>query len=146
MLKNDFTMKKEDNFKKEHFEILAILKEIVYDPNFQVSSSSFKKEFLNLQMINNDRIKKIIESIKEKVKGPNFLNQNIFHLLKFSNKKISKEKFVLVNSISSFSIFFNEPNYILETNLKLYNSLIPMINSLSDKYKFFSISNGYIDK
>jgi len=142
MLKNDFIMKKEDNFKKEHFEILAILKEIVYDPSFQVSSSCFKKEYLNYQMINNDRIKKIIESIKEKVKGPNFLNQNIFHLLKFSNKKTSKEKFVLVNSITSFSIFFNEPQYILDTNLKLYNSLIPMINTLSDKYKLFSISNG----
>ncbi len=142
MLKNDFIIKREDNFKKEHFEILAILKEIVYDPSFQVSSSCFKKEYLNYQMINNDRIKKIIESIKEKVKGPNFLNQNIFHLLKFSNKKTSKEKFVLVNSITSFSIFFNEPQYILDTNLKLYNSLIPMINTLSDKYKLFSISNG----
>jgi hypothetical protein len=142
MLKNDFIIKREDNFKKEHFEILAILKEIVYDPSFQVSSSCFKKEFLNFQMINNDRIKKIIESIKEKVKGPNFLNQNIFHLLRFSNKKTSKEKFVLANSINSFSIFFNEPHYILDTNLRLYNSLIPIINTLSDKYKLFSISNG----
>lgn len=146
MLKNDYILKKEDNFKKEHFEILSILKEIVNDPSFQVTSSCFKKEFLNLQMTNNDRIKKIIESIKEKVKGPNFLNQNIFHLIKFSNKKTSKEKFILVNSINCFSIFFNEPRYILDTNLRLYNSLIPLINSLSDKYKLFSISNGYIKK
>lgn len=142
MLKNDYILKKQENYKKEHYEILAILKEVVYDSSFVVTPNCFNKEFLNLQMINNDKIKKIIESIKEKLKGPNFLNQNIFHLLKYSNKKTSKEKFVLVNSLNTFNIFFNEPKYILDSNLKLYNSLIPLINSLGDKYRFFSIING----
>ena len=142
MLKNDFIVRKEDNYKKEHYEILSILKEVVYDPSFNVTSNCFNKEFLNLQMINNDRIKKIIESIKEKLKGPNFLNQNIFHLLKYSNKKTSKEKYILVNSLSAFSIFFNEPKYILDANLRFYNSLIPLINNLAEKHKLFSIING----
>jgi len=142
MLKNDFIVRKEDNYKKEHYEILSILKEVVYDPSFNVTSNCFNKEFLNLQMINNDRIKKIIESIKEKLKGPNFLNQNIFHLLKYSNKKTSKEKYILVNSLSAFSIFFNEPKYILDANLRFYNSLIPLINNLAEKHKLFSIINA----
>ena len=91
MLKNDNNKKKQENYKKEHFEILSILKDVISDPCFVVNSLSFNKEFLNQLMINNDKIRKIIESIKEKLKGPNFLNQNIFHLLKFSNKKTSKE-------------------------------------------------------
>ena len=114
---------------KEYYEILSIFKELISSNEITITNDSFSISSLKQILLSNPKFKTEINSILEKIKSKNEKNKNIFSLIQTLNKKKARETKLLINSIStSFSIFYNEPSYIISLNKVLYQSIIQNIH------------------
>lgn len=128
---------------KEYYEILSIFKELISSNEITITNNSFSISSLKQILLSNPKFKTEINSILEKIKSKNEKNKNIFSLIQTLNKKKARETKLLLNSIStSFSIFFNEPSYIISLNKVLYQSIIQNIQKNKEKFSPISTVNG----
>ena len=128
---------------KEYYEILSIFKELISSNEITITNDSFSISSLKQILLSNPKFKTEINSILEKIKSKNEKNKNIFSLIQTLNKKKARETKLLINSIStSFSIFYNEPSYIISLNKVLYQSIIQNIQKNKEKFSPISTVNG----
>ena len=128
---------------KEYCDILEIFKELISNNEITITEESFSISFIKSLLISNPKFQNAIISLKEKTNNQSDRNKNIFSLVKMLNKKKGKEARILLNNLSSnFSTFYNEPEYIIDLNKRIYNTIIDDIKSKKTNYKMISIING----
>ena len=128
---------------KEYCDILEIFKELISNNEITITDESFSISFIKSLLISNPKFQNAIISLKEKTNNQSDRNKNIFSLVKMLNKKKGKEARILLNNLNSdFSTFYNEPEYIIDLNKRIYNTIIDDIKSKKTNYKMISIING----
>ena len=128
---------------KEYNDILEIFKELISNNEITITDESFSISYIKSLLISNPKFQNAIISLQEKTNNQSDRNKNIFSLIKMLNKKKGKEARILLNNLSTnFSIFYNEPNYIIDLNKRIYDSILEDIKSKKTNYKMISIING----
>jgi hypothetical protein len=130
------------NVLKEFYEISSLVKEKINHEDFFPKDDMFNKEYLKSLLLNDPRIVNIINLLKDKHKIQNEKNNNIFHLLKNIGKKQQRENRALILSLGEFSLFYNEPKYINQLNMSIYEKISEFVTEMSREYKLISIING----
>jgi len=129
---------------KEYYEILDTFKDFVNDKSFDTSSVVLSKEYIKSLLLDNPLFAKSLNNFKEKQKNIHVKNKNVFYLIKNGMKKNQKENRLILNSLTNFSVLYNEPGYIKELNDMIYNRLASILSDLSRNIKLLLLVNGYI--
>ena len=127
---------------KEYYEILDIFKDVVNDKSFDTNTVILSKEYIKTLLLSNPLFAKSLNSFKEKQKNINVKNKNVFFVIKNGMKKNQKENRLILNSLSNFSVLYNEPLYIKELNYLIYNRVTNVLNELYKNIKLITIVNG----
>lgn len=127
---------------KEFYEILFLLKSHINKEEFIPDDSMFNKQFLKNLILNNSIFTSSLNSLKEKHKVQNEKNNNIFHCIKYSYKKHHREIRVILFSLTTFDLFYNEPKFISTINYSIYRKISDSLISISKDIKLISIVNG----
>jgi len=126
---------------KEFYEILNSLKKEIDQKDFLIYKDHFTKECIKSLILRNPEATTILNSLKEKMKI-NDNHKNVFYVIQNSNKKCFKENRIIMEQISEFSMFYNEPKYIEKFNTELYESIITNLQETSKDIKLVTIING----
>ena len=126
---------------KEFYEILNSLNKDIDQKDFLIDKVHFSKEYVKSLIIRNPEALTILNSLKEKMKI-NDNHKNVFYAVENNNKKCFKENRMILEQISEFSMFYNEPKYIEKFNIELYESIIKNLQETSKDIKLVTIING----
>ena len=129
---------------KEFYEVLNMCKDLIKSNEYDFNNFTFTKENLQKILIANPQIKKLIDIIKEKSKKKCKLNNNFFHIINNTNKKSYKDLKIIISSLTSFSLTYNEPKYIEDLNSRIYDRIRYLILDETQKSSscLIQISNG----
>jgi hypothetical protein len=131
---------------KEYNEIFEILRTTIMGKDFDKSINNeiiYTKEFIKSLLYSNEKISTIINYHREKRKSQLAENKNIFYILKNSDKNIFKENVSIINSLNTFSILYNQPEYIQNLNYNLYVRIVEGLSQCSKFIRTVSVMNGY---
>ena len=128
---------------KEYNEILEIFKEIINNNEITITPESFTINNIKHILLTNSKFQNSLNTLKDNSNILGEKNKNIFTIIKQLNKKYAKDSKILLNCLNSnFKLLYNEPEYIIKLNQKIYRAIINDIKSKQLNYKMISIING----
>ena len=120
---------------KEFYEILNISKAIVKlgdcEINCEINESSFNQEYLKKFLNSNPQIVKLIDLLKEKNKVTYSQSRNFFNIVNNNNKKIQKDNKIIIATLNTFTLCYNEPKYIETLNRNIWIIILAFTFKLS---------------
>ena len=128
----------------EFIEILNNVKEIIFCENFNENiydDNIYTKEYLKKILLSNNKILSTIEKIKAKNKLNRLNNKNIFNLIK-NFETHEKENKIIINSLTNFSLIYNEPKHIQKLNFLIFTKIIENVLINAKEYRLVSLING----
>jgi hypothetical protein len=128
---------------KEFYEILNFIKKEIDKIDFPIAKDKFNKELIKSLILRNSETHSILNSLKERRKI-NDNNKNVFYVIKNNHKKSFKEIRTILEEISEFSIFYNEPKYVEKFNTDIYKRIKENLEETSKNIKLVTIMNGYL--
>jgi hypothetical protein len=131
----------------EYNEIFEMLKFTIMGKEFDNSINNeaiYTKDFIKSLLYSNDKINLIIQKLREKKSSLLIENKNIFYILKNNEKNIFKETISILNSLNTFNLLYDQPEYIQSLNYNLYVKIVDGLSQCSKFIRTVSIMNGYI--
>jgi hypothetical protein len=127
----------------EYSEIYSILKDVITDDKYLVSEGCFNIKYIKDLVLSNESSKKLLDKLKEKREKFNLKENNIIKVIQQTEKKqTQKETKIFLNSLTKFSLFYNDPKYICDINLEIYAKILNMVRKENKDQPLFSFING----